>query len=210
MASVTAPSTDAVTIDAPGRTTSRRNFGRIIEQTWIWTVVGYSLLRFVVAWGAFSEHGANVWVFGLIDVGTAWPYGKGVALVCKRVANSEWKGLPLPLVAALGSFFAPYAYLWFAAGEMPSGMRVGMAICVGVLFLAATAGVVAKTRKLRREANDDVVIDAGASAHAVVKLAAIDGEDGPIIDLRSGQQSGELIIDLTDSAVESGQPTLKR
>ena len=125
------------------------------------------------------------------------------------VANSEWKRLPLPLAAALGAFFAPYAYLWFAAGEMPSGVRVGMAICVGVLFLAASAGVVAKSRKLRREARD-ATIDVREPAQAIIKLAAVDGEDGPIVDLRSDDPSGELVIDLTDGTVASGQPTIKR
>lgn len=134
-----------------GASAPTRNYARIAEQTWIWTIVGYTLLRFVVAWGAFSDHGANIWVFGLLDVGTAWPYAKAVAEVCKRAARSEWVRLPVPFTVALGSFFAPYAYLWFAAGEMPPGIRVGMVICVTVLLLAATAGVVAKTRKLRRQ-----------------------------------------------------------
>lgn len=142
----------------------KRSYARIAEQTWIWTIVGYSLLRFVIAWGAFSDHGANPWIFGILDVGTAWPYAKAVAIVCKRSANSEWRRLPWPGAVALTFFFLPYAYLWFAAGEMPAGLRVGMALCVSVLLLAATAGVVAKTRKLRKQRNQpapepEVVID---------------------------------------------------
>jgi hypothetical protein len=209
MASVTTSSADVVAAHALAKApiSTKRNFSRIIEQTWIWTVVGYSLLRFVVAWGAFSEHGANVFIFGIVDIGTAWPYGKGVALVCRRVANNEWAQLPLPLTAALGSFFAPYAYLWFAAGEMPSGMRVGMAICVSVLFVAATAGVIAKSRKLRREASEDV-IEVREPAQAFIKLAAVNGQDRPIINLADAGLVDELIIDLTDDAVAMGRPPL--
>jgi hypothetical protein len=208
MAFVTTPSADAVAGHAVAKApiSTKRNFSRIVEQTWIWSVVGYSLLRFVVAWGAFSGTGANVFIFGIIDIGTAWPYGKGVALVCKRVANSEWALLPLPLTAALGSFFAPYAYLWFAAGEMPSGMRVGMAMCVSVLFIAATAGVIAKSRKLRREATEDV-IEVREPAQAFIKLAAVNGQDRPVIDLADAAPTDEFIIDLTDDAVAMGRTT---
>lgn len=135
-----------------GTNPTKRNYARIIEQTWIWSIVGYSVLRFFIAWGAFSDHGANPWIFGIIDVATAWPYAKAVAVVCKRSANNDWSRLPVPVGVALTTFFAPYAYLWFAAGEMPGGLRLGMALCVGMLLLAATAGVIAKTRKLRKQA----------------------------------------------------------
>lgn len=189
MASVTARN-EAV---AGGAQPTRRNYARIIEQTWIWSMVGYSLLRFFIAWGAFSEHGANVWVFGLVDVGTAWPYGKSVAVVCKRAARSEWKRLPIPLVWAITTFFAPYAYLWFAAGEMPNGMRVGMAICVTVLLIAASVGVLAKTRKLRRQ----VRIDEEARSTSQRAEAVADAED--LIDVRPPQS--DLLIDLTSDTV---------
>ena len=198
MASVTAHTPSVATTAAP----HKRNYARIAEQTWIWSVVGYTILRFVIAWGAFSEHGANVWIFGILDVGTAWPYAKSVALVCKRAAHREWKALPVPLLVALASFFAPYAYLWFAAGEMPAGVRVGMAICVSVLLLAATAGVLSKTRKLRREAQDQQV--------GTIVLAAVgaDGADDAVIDLRTPQAAGELIIDLTGDDVTVERPAV--
>jgi len=196
MASLTAPSTSEDVTAAD----KKRNYARIAELTWIWSIVGYSILRFVIAWGAFAEHGANVWIFGLIDVGTAWPYAKSVAIVCKRAANSNWAHLPVPLALALSTFFAPYAYLWFAAGEMPAGVRFGMAICVSVLLLAAIAGVMAKTRKLRRE--DDAVIDLTTGDSTVV-LATVDPEisAGQVIDLRSGDPNLDLVIDLTGDQV---------
>ncbi|MBT6444630.1 MAG: hypothetical protein HOK58_06535, partial [Acidimicrobiaceae bacterium] len=93
MASVTAPSVEAAGAAQPGK----RDRGSLIEQTWIWSVVGYTLVRFFIAWGAFADHGVNVWIFGLIDVGSAWPYGKAVAVVCRRVANGDWSRLPVPL-----------------------------------------------------------------------------------------------------------------
>jgi len=134
-------------------TTSR---GTRIENLWILSVVGYTVLRFVVAWGAFGDHGTSPWIFGFIDIATAVPYAKAVALVCRRAAAFEWRRLPVPVAVAMVSFFAPYAYLWFSAGSMPDGVRFGLAVCVSVLLLAATAGVVAKVRKLRRAAPIDI------------------------------------------------------
>lgn len=217
MSSVTAPtdaaaySGRAASADDSSKASTKRNFGRILEQTWIWSVVGYSVLRFVVAWGAFGEHGVNPWVFGVIDVGTAWPYGKGVALICKRIANSEWKRLPMPLAVALVCFFAPYAYIWFAAGEVPAGVRIGMAIFVAVLFVAATVGVVAKSRKLRREASEAIIeVDVREPAQAVVKLASTGYGDTPVIELSSESGSPELIIDLTDGAMNARRGAARR
>lgn len=201
MASVNVSTSAAVAVAEPGG----RNYARILEQTWIWSIVGYSLLRFFIAWGAFAEHGANIWVFSLIDVGTAWPYAKSVASVCKRAARSEWRGLPLPLVVAVTTFFAPYAYLWVSAGEMPDGVRVAMVICVSVLLMAASVGVLTKTRKLRREARTTMIERTGA-AEASVGLAR-GGNDPAFFDLRAGALSPDdsetasqsaIVIDLAD------------
>jgi hypothetical protein len=203
MASVTTPSIAPV----EGATAAKRNYGRIAEQTWIWSVVGYSLVRFLIAWGAFSEHGVNAWIFGLIDVGTAWPYGKAIAVVCKRVANGDWPQLAVPLVASIGMFFAPYAYLWFAAGEMPSGMRLSLAIWVSVLFVAAGAGVIFKSRKLRREAHE-AVINVREPAEAIVGIAAVNAADDQVVDLRNQGPASELLIDLTGDDVVLRHTTL--
>ena len=149
-----------------------RDYSRILEQTWVWSVVGYTVLRFAIAWSAFSGHGVNVWIFGLLDVGTAWPYAKAVAAICKRASEGRWNALIAPTSLAMVTFFLPYAYLWFAAGSMPAGLRIGLAIMVTVLFVAATVGVLLKSRKLRRQAApaDAVIIDM-RSGEAVIVAA---------------------------------------
>jgi hypothetical protein len=81
-----------------------------------------------------------------------------------------------------------------------------MAMCVSVLFIAATAGVIAKRRKLRREATEDV-IEVREPAQAFIKLAAVNGQDRPVIDLADAAPTDEFIIDLTDDAVAMGRPT---
>ncbi len=214
MASVTAPRAAPAAVEP-----RKRNYARILEQTWIWSIVGYALLRFFIAWGAFSEHGANIWVFGLIDVGTAWPYAKSVAIVCKRSARSEWRELSLPLAVAVTTFFAPYAYLWFAAGEMPGGVRLAMAICVTVLLIAAAAGVLVKTRKLRSAARA-AMVDRTRTAEALVALAGVGGDAATCLELRSddlgsadlhaARSPSAMLIDLTGQVAELERPATKR
>lgn len=182
----------------------KRNFSALAESAWIWSVVGYTVVRFLVAWGAFSEHGANVWIFGLLDVGTAWPYAKAIAIVCRRAAASQWSKLPVPVTVALVSFFLPYAYLWMAAGAMPSGVRFGFAIFVTVVLLAATAGVMSKTRKMRSAEGgllDLSTEDAdAASPETVIAVATVE----TVADISNvGEpQTTEMLIDLTGDEVK--------
>ena len=164
----------------------------MVERAWIWSVVGYTVLRFVVAWGAFGDHGVNVWIFGLLDVGTAWPYAKAVATICRRSAAFEWRRLPFPIAVAIMSFFAPYADLWLAAGEMPAGLRAGLALFVVVVSGAAVLGVVSKVRKLRAGEIDVELIDVsrlegdGGVLHAEAPETAL-AVDDVVIDLRYGE-----------------------
>ena len=169
-------------------------------------MVGYTVLRFVVAWGAFGEHGANVWIFGLLDVGTAWPYAKAVAVICRRSAAFEWRGLPVPVAVALASFFAPYAYLWLAAGEMPDTLRAGLALFVVVLFGAAVLGVVTKVRKMRAaDAEiDDIVVWTAPERLTVDDIVVWQPDpvetavavDDVVIDLRFGEARIERSSDV--------------
>lgn len=168
-------------------TTSR---GDRIEKLWILSVVGYTVLRFVIAWGAFGDHGANVWIFGFVDIATAVPYAKAVSMVCRRAAAFDWKRLPLPIAIALVSFFAPYGYLWFAAGSMPGGVRIGLVVCVTVLAAAATIGVITKVRKLRAAELIDTtghspVTAPPVTASPVAANYAVDSEE-VVIDLTRG------------------------
>lgn len=180
-----------------------------VEHAWIWSVIGYTILRFVIAWGAFADHGANVWVFGLLDIGTAWPYAKAVAVICRRAADGEWKRLRSPVTIALASFFAPYGYLWFAAGEMPGGLRIGLAVCVLVVAAAATVGAASRTKNLRRgsanrqhaparantdEANtDEANSDLGDTDQANSDLGDTDPRDTEILIDLTGNSEAVLV-----------------
>lgn len=121
-----------------------------VERLWIWSIVGYSVLRFVLAWGSFGRYGVNPWIFGIIDVGTAWPYAKSTAGMVKAGWAGRWAVLGGWALASLAMFFAPYAYLWSAGNGMPGSVRLGLGVIVVVLFAAASAGIV---RRISRGPN---------------------------------------------------------
>jgi len=122
----------------------------LLEQAWIWSVIGYSVFRFVVAWAAFGDHGANAWVFGVIDVATAWPYAKAVAVVCKCCARAEWRRLGPAALVAIVTFLAPYAYLWIAAPSVPTQIRNGLMLFIVVMALSVAGGLVRRVRALKK------------------------------------------------------------
>lgn len=164
MVGISSPDADGLRL-----TETKRSLGDMAELAWIGSIVFYSVARFAVAWGGFSEHGANPWVFGVIDVGTAYPYAKATSTVVRRAARSEWSHMALPLVAAIVMFFAPYAYLWFAAGSMPAGMKFGMITFVSVFLVAAVIGQTIKIRRLRAQDSADYM-SAGRETELVIDL----------------------------------------
>lgn len=146
------------------------------------------MLRFAVAWAAFGDHGANAWIFGVIDVATAWPYAKAVALICRYCANAEWRKLPPAAALALVSFLAPYAYLWQAANQMPAQMRGGLVFFVVVITLSVTAGLVKKVRTLKAS-----IEESSSIGDTAVEPVATVTSHAPV-------KSREFLIDLTDAS----------
>jgi hypothetical protein len=138
---LTNSSAETGTVELPD---SRARFS--VERAWIGAIVGYSVLRFVVAWGAMGEYGVNPWVFGVIDVGTAWPYAKSTAGMVKAGWGGRWMLLAQWSVVALVTFFAPYLYLWSAGNGMPDSLEYGLGLVVAVLFVAASLGIVRKIK----------------------------------------------------------------
>ena len=117
-----------------------------LKTAWIVGVVGYAILRAVIAWGLFRDYGVNPWVFAVIDIGTAIPYATAVAELPGAIARSERRGIIRRLVVAVVTFMAPYAYIWLAAEDAPTDLRGGLLVLVVCLFGAAGIGVWRKSR----------------------------------------------------------------
>lgn len=121
-----------------------------VRRAWILTVFGFSAVRAVVAWGLFNDYGLNPWVFAAVDVGTALPYATAIAELPSAVATSNRLDTLRYVAMAVGSFLAPYVYIWFAADDAPLNLRLGMVILAACLFGAAAIGLLRKANAARR------------------------------------------------------------
>lgn len=98
-------------------------------------VVGYTVLRFAVVAGELSKYQVNVWVFAILDIGTAWPYARALVSLMEALGNR-----PARAVLGLGLWsvvlaVTPYAYLVCSSKGMPAPLV--LAICVFALGSAA-------------------------------------------------------------------------
>lgn len=123
-----------------------------LKKAWIAGVVGYSILRAVIAWGLFRDYGVNPWIFGIIDVGTAVPYASAVAELPGSIVRGTGRKIAQHLAVAVTSFMAPYAYIWIAADDAPQDLRGGLLILVLCLLIAASIGI---WKKVRSESDGD-------------------------------------------------------
>ena len=90
MAKATPVSADeAAEADAPGPSARRR----WLERTWVVTVVVFTLARLLVARATLAERGLNIWVFGVIDLVTAFPYALGTARIVEAVVDRDGHAL---------------------------------------------------------------------------------------------------------------------
>lgn len=116
----------------------------IVRRGWIASVLGYSALRFVVAWGALSRYGVDPLVFAVLDLATAYPYAHATA----ELVASAWSGRGDRAAAwalvALVMFVAPYGYVLAAGGAMPGSVRLT------VVAVAVAMAAVVGTGLLRR------------------------------------------------------------
>ena len=99
-------------------------------------IVSYTVGRFVVVAGQLERYEINIWVFAILDIGTAWPYGRALVSLLEAIGNR-----PARVVASIGVWatllaVTPYAYLILAGKGMPEALVAG--IC---LFAVASAAV---------------------------------------------------------------------
>ncbi len=97
-------------------------------------VLAYTVARFAVVAGQLERYEVNIWVFAILDIGTAWPYGRALVWLLESIGDRSARA-----VAGIGLWSAvlaatPYAYLIGASQGMPETLAA--AIC---LFAVASA-----------------------------------------------------------------------
>jgi len=113
--------------DAPPEP-KRRSLGDRIEQLFTFSVILYILLRAIPLWQPLSSGGVNPAIFLFLDVTTAWPYAKGLALLGRSVAGRRYERVPTALMMISGSLIPPYLYVAWTGQDLPKWVWGLMAI----------------------------------------------------------------------------------
>ena len=93
---------------------------RWLETTWVVTVLVFTLARLLVARATLAERGLNIWVFGFIDLITAFPYALGTARIVEAVVDRDGHAIGRWTLVAGLSFIARYA-TWDEQPFVPGG-----------------------------------------------------------------------------------------
>ncbi len=122
------------------------------ERLWIGGVLGYTVLRFAIAWEALDRYGLNIWVFGIIDIVTAVPYAVGTARLVTSVVDRRLQAAAGWMVISAFSFLAPYLYIAVAGHDksMPKTVWVVLAVLVIALGANAAFAIIRRIRSGRR------------------------------------------------------------
>jgi hypothetical protein len=122
----------------------------VFGRSWALGVFLFSGARALVAWPTLGRYGVDPWVFLVIDIVTAVPYGVGQAVTVKILrdgSRSPADAAGWAVVVGL-MFMAPYAYIFLASGDMP------LYAYAGVILWMAVFGVLAALR-MRRQISSD-------------------------------------------------------
>ncbi len=139
---------------APQHDHHRLHRRRVLETSWVVGVVAFVLVRFVLAYSALAKYDAlTVWVFGILDLGTAVPYAVGTARLVTSLVDRDLQGAARWGTLASACFLAPYVWIAWAGreGEFPTVVYVVVALLAGSLGVNAIYGIRRRVR-VEREA----------------------------------------------------------
>ncbi len=139
---------------------------RRLEWSWIVTVVLFTLARLLLARETLADYGLNIWVFGVIDLATAYPYALGTARVVGALVDRDLPAAGKWTAIAVASFFAPYLYIAAAGadGRFPPAVYVVLLGLIVVFGGNAVRSTVVKVRRARQELTSSESEDADADA----------------------------------------------
>lgn len=92
----------------------------------------------------------NPYIFGVIEFVSAATYGKSSAKLVGAVIDGAWNRLRPWLPVAVLSYFAPDAYVFISAGQLPGDMLAILISVVCVTVVLSGVGMMAQVHRGRR------------------------------------------------------------
>lgn len=134
---------------APQHDHHRLRRRRVLETSWVVGVVAFVVVRFVLAYSALAQYDAlTVWIFGILDLGTAVPYAIGTARLVTSLVDRDLQGAARWGTLASACFLAPYVWIAWAGrdGEFPTVVYVVVALLAASLGINAIYGIRRRVR----------------------------------------------------------------
>ena len=103
------------------------------QRTWLALVLAWVVIRTLVIRDVFGGYGVNPWIYFLIDLASAIPYGilSGRAVV--NYLDKSWGSLRKNGSFALFFFYMPDMYVLSTAEEVPNSLLMGFLLSI-VIF----------------------------------------------------------------------------
>ena len=103
------------------------------QRTWLALVLVWVVIRTLVIRDVFGGYGVNSWIYFLVDLASAIPYGilSGRAVV--NFLDKNWVSFRKNGFFALFFFYMPDIYVLSTAEEVPNSLLIGFSLSI-VIF----------------------------------------------------------------------------
>lgn len=120
------------------------------QRTWLALVLAWVVVRTLVVRDVFGGYGINPWIYFLVDLASAIPYGilSGRAVI--NYLDKNWVSFRKNGFMALLFFYMPDMYLLTSAEEVPNSLLVGFLLSIVIFSGFAVYGF---RRNIKRVGN---------------------------------------------------------
>jgi hypothetical protein len=122
-----------------------------LERLWIVVGVGYGVFRVIIANATVKKYGVNIWAFGVIEIGSSFPYSLGTARLVGGLVDRSFKQALKWGTVALVCYAAPEAFILLTGHGMPRSVYIVIGVILAVLGTIAVVSIVRKVKKGRQE-----------------------------------------------------------
>ncbi len=120
------------------------------ERVWVLLVVVYGFGKSLVVWGTLGKYGVNPFIYLVVDIAAAIPYGIATARVVINGIARNWREVRKWSVVATITHFIPDIYIFSVVRSAPRIMIDGLISVIAFFTLVAIASVAAQMREHRR------------------------------------------------------------
>jgi len=120
------------------------------ERIWVLLVVLYGFGKSLVVWGALGKYGVNPFIYLIVDIAAAIPYGIATARVVITGIARNWRQVQKWAIVATVTHFIPDIYIFSVIRSAPRIIIDGLISVIAFFTLVAIASVGAQMRDHRK------------------------------------------------------------